>query len=74
MFVQQIQLVLSYGTLSNEIFCGSCYLCAYNISKTNLFLNHMDRKLVGGTHNIILHYVHISAPGLFGVVLCNCFK
>ena len=45
------------------------------LAKQILFLNHMNRKVVGGTHNIILHYyVHISAPGLFGVVLCNCFK
>ncbi|OEU11808.1 hypothetical protein FRACYDRAFT_244932 [Fragilariopsis cylindrus CCMP1102] len=44
------------------------------LAKQILFLNHMNRKVVGGKHNIILDYEHISAPGLFGVVLCNCFK
>ena len=79
MFVHLTQLVLFFATLSNEIFCGSFWLkillfvCATTV-KWVLFLNHRNRKLVGGKHNVLVHYVDVSAPGLLGVVLCNPFK
>ena len=40
-----------------------------------LFLNHRNRKVVGGTHNVLVHYVDGCAPHLHlsGVVLCNPF-
>ena len=38
------------------------------------FRNHRNRKVAGGTNNVIVHYVYISAPGPFGVVLCTPFK
>ena len=39
-----------------------------------LFLNHMYRKVVGGTHNVLVRYMDISAPNPSGVVVCNPFK
>ena len=50
----------------------SCYLCAYHIGKTHFFfLNNRNRKVVGGTHNVLVHYVDVSAPESSGIVLCN---
>ena len=51
-----------------------CYLCAYHISKMNIFCNHMDKKIVGGKHNVLVHYVDVSASNPSGVVLCIPFK
>ena len=75
MLVHLTHLVLSYGTLSNEIFCGSfliknlaIFLRATTV-KQLLFLNHRNRILVGYKHNILVYYVYIRAPNLFGVVL-----
>jgi hypothetical protein len=73
--------MLSSTTLSNEIFCGSfliqnlvIFARATTTAKCILFLNHMDRKVVGYKHNDLVHLVDVSATGLFGVVLCNPFK
>ena len=38
------------------------------LAKQFLFLNHMNRKVVGGTHNVVVHYVDVSAPNPSGVV------
>ena len=38
------------------------------------FCNHKKRKVVGGTHNVLILYVNASAPNPSGVVLCNLFK
>ena len=51
-------LVLSSARLANQI----------------LFCNHRNRKLVGGKHNILIHYLDASAPDSSGYVLCNPFK
>ena len=40
-------------------------------AKWILFCNHRNRKVVGGKHNVLVHYVDVCAPNLFGVVLCN---
>ena len=71
---------LSTPTLSNEIFCGSfliqnlaIFVCA-TTAKWILFLNHRNRKVVGGKHNVLAHYVNASAPDSSGVVLYNYFK
>ena len=50
-------------------------LCACIISTANwiLFINHRNRKVVGGTHNVLIHYVDEYSPNLSGVVLCNPF-
>ncbi|OEU10452.1 hypothetical protein FRACYDRAFT_246856 [Fragilariopsis cylindrus CCMP1102] len=42
--------------------------------KQILFLNHMNRKVVGGKDSVLEYYVDASAPDLFGAVLCNPFK
>ena len=54
----------------------SCYFCVpASIAKWILFLNHRNRKVIGCQHNVlIVHYLNITAPNLFGVVLCNPFK
>ena len=33
----------------------------------------MNRKDAGGKQNVLIHYVDVCAPNLFGVVLCNQF-
>jgi hypothetical protein len=40
----------------------------------NLFNNHRNKKVVGGKHNVIVHYVDASAIDPEGVVLCNPFS
>ena len=80
MFVHLTHLVLSYRTLSNEISCGSfliknlvIFVRATTVNQI-LFLNHMSRKVVGGKHNVLVHYVNVSVQGPFGAVLSNPFK
>ena len=44
-------------------------------AKRILFLNHRNRKDVGGKHNLLVHYVDVSAPNPFGIVVfCHPFK
>ena len=43
-------------------------------AKCILFLNYRNRKVVGGKHNILVHYVDVCAPNLFVAVFCNFFK
>ena len=42
--------------------------------KQILFLNHKNRKNVGGKDNVLVRYVNVCAPDLVGVVLWNPFK
>ena len=54
----------------------SCYFCAWSATTTAnriSFRNHRNRKVVGGKHNVLVHYVDVSAPDPSGVVLCNPF-
>ena len=81
MFVHPTRLVLSSVTISNEIFCGSflvknhVVICVPTTLATRiLFLNHRNRKVVGDKHNVLAHYVDVSATSLLDVVLCNPFK
>ena len=81
MLVHPTYLVLFYGTLSNEIFCGSFILienlvvCVPSTTvKQILFLNHRKRKVVGGKDSVLEYYMDASAPDLSGVVLWNPFK
>ena len=65
-------LVLSSVSLLNEIFCFHFwfkimfFLCAC--------LNHRSRKVVGDKHNVLKHYVDVSAPDPSVTVICNPFK
>ena len=38
-----------------------------------LFHNHRKRIVEGGTYNVLIQYVDVSAPNPFGAVLCNPF-
>ena len=74
------QKMLSYGPLSNEIFCGSfliknlvIFVRATTV-KQILFLNHVNSKVVEGKHNALVSYVDVCAPEPAGVVLWNPFK
>ena len=62
-------LWLSSATLStNEIFCGSfltenlVIFVPAKKAKWILLRNHSNRNIVGGNHNVLLHYVNVSAP------------
>ena len=35
------------------------------------FCNHKNRKVVGGKHNVLVHYVDVRALDTTGAVLCN---
>ena len=65
------------NTLSNEIFYGSSLIenlvvCVPSTTvDCNLFSNHRSKKLVGGKHNVIVHYSYASAPYPEGLVLYN---
>ena len=79
MFVHPTYLLLSSATLSNEIFCGSfwskiLFFVRATTVKWILFLNHMNKKVVGGKHNVLVHHVDVSAPSPSGTVVCNPFK
>ena len=79
MLVHPTHLVLSSETLSNEIFCGSFLIqnhviCVPTIKvKWILFLDHRNRKLVGGKQNVLIYYVNVCAPDPPGVVVWNPF-
>jgi hypothetical protein len=79
MLVHPIHVVLSSANLSNEIFYASfliknlvIFVCA-TTAKSITFRNHRNRKVVGGKHNVLVHYVDVDVPDPSGVVLCNPF-
>ena len=80
MLVYPNHSLFSVATLSNEIFCGASLIknlviCVpTTLAKQILFLNHMDRKVVGGKHNVLVYYVNASATDPAGVILCNPFQ
>ena len=73
------QKMVTSAILSNEIFYGSSLIENHSVcvpSTTvdcNLFLNHRNKKVVGGNCNVPGYYKNASAPDLEGVVLCNPF-
>ena len=79
MLVHPTHLVQPTATLSNEIFYASfliencvIFVCA-TTAKWISFPNHRNRKVVEGKHNVLVLYVDVFAPDLFGVVLCYLF-
>ena len=80
MLVHPTHLVLSNATLSNEIFCGSflvkkLVICVPSTpAKWISFHKHRNRKVVGGKHNILVHYADAITSNLSGVVLSNPFR
>ena len=79
MFVHMTHLVITYATLSDEIFCCSfltenLFVCVPStIEKKIIWQLQTQKKGVGGKHNILVHYVDASAHDPSGVVLCNTF-
>ena len=73
-------LVLSSATVSNEIFCGLFLIknlvifVPTTLAKQILFCNHLNKKVVGGKHNVLIHCVNVCAPNLSGFVLYKPFK
>ena len=81
MLVHQTHLVLWPAILSNNIFCVhfwskiKCFfVCLPQRRNEFLFLNHRNRKVVGGKHNVLVYYENASASNSEGVVLCSPFK
>ena len=80
MLVHLNHLVLLSANLSNKIVCVHfrskiMIFCVSAIKVERiLLLNHRNRKVIGGKHNVLVHYVDVSAPDPAGVVLCNPFK
>ena len=56
--------ILWFISIKNHIIC---------VPKWILFLKHRNRKVVGGKHNVLVHFVNVSAPDLAGVVIWNSF-
>ena len=80
MLVHPAYLMLFSAALSYEIFCGSfliknlvIFVCL-TAAKQILFLNHRNGKVVGGKHNVLVHYLNASAPDPSDVFLCYPFK
>jgi hypothetical protein len=83
MLVHPTHLVLSSENFSNKICCcsfliGNHIVCVPAIiakcitAKYILFCYLREIKVVGGTHNVLVHYVDTCcAPDLAGVVICN---
>ena len=80
LIVHQNYLMLSAATLSNEIDWCSVLIknhsvCVPTITvKWFLSLNRRNRKIVGGNHNVLIHYLKVYAPDSTSVVFCNPFK
>ena len=60
-------MVLTSATLSNEIFCGSflvknlvIFVPSSTVNRIS-FRNRRNRTAVGGKHNILVHFVDVSA-------------
>ena len=68
-------LMLSSAIFSNEIVSSSflikkaCFCVHTTTAKLILLLNHMNKKVIGGTHNVLVHNMDASAPDLSDVVL-----
>ena len=80
MLVYPTQKVLSSATHSNKIYCCSflvkkLVICVpTTLAKCILFHNHMNKKVVGGRHNVLVQYMNAYALDSSGVVLWNLFK
>ena len=77
-FVHPIHLVLSSVAVSNENFCCVLFLIQNHVvsvpaitAKRILFLNHRNRKVVGGKHNVLVHYLNVCAPDPAQLVLSS---
>ena len=63
MLVHPPHLMLSSATLSNEILIKNLVIFVGATTAESIsFLNHRNRKVVGGKHNVILLYADVSTP------------
>ncbi|OEU09092.1 hypothetical protein FRACYDRAFT_248996 [Fragilariopsis cylindrus CCMP1102] len=62
--------------ISGSFFSKIMFLCASNKIETNSIPQPHEQEIevVGGKHIILVYYVDVSAPGLFGVVFWNPFN
>ena len=83
MLVHPAHLVMSRATLLYEIFLYSSFLIKNHVvvsvpstppAKWISFRNHRNRKVVGGKHNVLVHYVNASAINSSSFVLWNPFR
>ena len=57
------------------ILIGNHAVCVPSTTAKSIsFCNYKNRKVVGGKHNVLVHYVDVFAPDPSGVVPCNPFK
>ena len=74
-FVRLTYLMLSSAIFANEIVSGFFLIKKARFSvptttaKLILLLNHMNKKVIGGTHNFLVHNMDASAPDPSHVVL-----
>ena len=61
--------ILWFILIENLVICVPSTL-----ARLILFHNHMTKMVVGGKHNVLIHYVDACATNLFCAVLCNPFK
>ena len=61
--------ILWFILIQNLVICVPTTL-----AKRILSPNHMNKKVVGGKSNVLIHYVDVCAPDPFDVVFCNPFK
>ena len=64
---------LQDGDLQNEQTVYILYCVPAMTAKCILFHNHRKRIVVGGTYNVLVHYVDVNAPDPSGVAICNHF-
>ena len=61
-----------WDVLCSFLIENHAVFCVPAITEKWIFpLNYRNRKVVGDTQDVLIHYVDISAPNLFGVVLWN---
>ena len=70
LYIQFLQMRYCCSFLVENLF-----VCVRaSTAKRILCINHRNRKVVGGTYNVLVHHVNDCAPNLSDVVLCNPFK
>ena len=72
--------MLSSAIFANEIVSGlflikkACFSVPTTTAKLILYLNHIKKKVIEGTHNFLVHNMDSSAPDPEGIVLRNTYK
>ena len=77
--VLDLEDVVCWNPFKEDILCSflvkNHVVCVPAMTAECILLhNHMSRKVVGGKHNVLVHYVDVSAPDPEDVLLCNPSK